>query len=108
VQVTSIPLDSEEAAMRAAQVPEQRPCRRILNFLCYEWGSQNTFGQAAHHILVKTIRFYEVLVGVLGASELFDIHREGHGVELVVIIVLSSKYQDVVGLIWSAALAKVK
>ena len=97
----SVPLNSEEAAGRAAQVPEKFPCRCTLHFLSYERCGQNTVGQAAHHILVERIRLQEVLLGVLAESELSVVHREGNGVGLDDAFLESSKYQDFVGFLWT-------
>ena len=72
------PLGSEEAAVGAAQVPEQRPRRHNRHFIRYERRSQNARGQAAHAFLSKEITFYESLLGMLAGSLLSRLELDGH------------------------------
>ena len=72
------PLGSEKAAVRAAQVPEQRPRRRTRHFLRYKLRGQNTGGQAADAHLVENITFLESLLEVLAGSLLSRLEIDGH------------------------------
>ena len=73
-----VPVGSDKAAVRAAQVPEQRPGRRIRHFLRYKLRGQNARGQVAHAFLSKGINFKESILEVLAGSLLSRLELDGH------------------------------
>ena len=58
----------------------------------------------AHHILIESYSFQEVLFGVVAHSLLLYLELDGHRVVLPAAIV-ASEYEDVVRFFWSAGSA---